>query len=66
MGFLDRLMGRGKKAAGDGAGDTSLRREGMHQEAKGAAEERAETAEQVAQKERESAAEHEMKKEAES
>jgi uncharacterized protein YjbJ (UPF0337 family) len=66
MGFLDRLMGRGKKAAGDVAGDTSLRREGMHQEAKGAAEERAETAEQVAQKERESAAEHEMKKEAES
>ena len=66
MGFLDRLMGRGKKAAGDVAGDASLRREGVHQEAKGAAEERAETAEQIAQEERRSAAEHEMKKDAES
>jgi len=66
MGFLDRLMGRGKKAAGDVAGDASLRREGVHQEAKGAAEKRAETAEQIAQEERTSAAEHEMKKDAES
>ena len=33
MGLLDRLMGRGKKAAGDVTGDASLRREGMHQEA---------------------------------
>jgi uncharacterized protein YjbJ (UPF0337 family) len=66
MGLLDRLMGRGKKAAGDVTGDASLRREGMHQEAQGAAEERAETAEQVAQKERDTAAEHELEKEAES
>jgi uncharacterized protein YjbJ (UPF0337 family) len=66
MGFLDRLMGRGKKAAGDVTGDDSLRREGMHQEAKGAAEERAEAAEQVAQEERQAAAEHELEKEAES
>ncbi len=66
MGFLDRLMGRGKKAAGDMANDASLRREGMHQEQKGMAEERAESAETVAQAERERAAEHEVKKEAES
>lgn len=66
MGFLDRLMGRGKKAAGDLKDDASLRREGMHQEQKGMAEERAESAETVAQEEREKAAEHEMKKEAES
>ena len=66
MGFLDRLMGRGKKAAGDVAGDDSLRREGMHQEAKADAETRAANAEQVAQKERQAAAEHEIKKETES
>jgi uncharacterized protein YjbJ (UPF0337 family) len=66
MGFLDRLMGRGKKAAGDLTGDDSMRKEGAHQEAKSAAEDRAEAAEAVAQEERETAAEHEVKKEAES
>jgi uncharacterized protein YjbJ (UPF0337 family) len=66
MGLLDRLLGRGKKAAGDVTGDASLRREGVHQEAKGAAEERAETAEQVAREERTAAAEHDLKKETES
>jgi uncharacterized protein YjbJ (UPF0337 family) len=66
VGFWDRLMGRGKKAAGDVTDDRSLRREGMHQEQKGMAEERAETAEDVAQEERERAAEHEIRKETES
>jgi uncharacterized protein YjbJ (UPF0337 family) len=66
MGFLDRLMGRGKKATGDLTGDESMRSEGMHQEAKGAAEERADAAEEVAKEERKTAAEHEVKKEAES
>ena len=65
MGFLDRLMGRGKKAAGDLTGDASMRREGMHEEQKGMAEERAESAEDLAQEERERAAEHEIKKETE-
>jgi uncharacterized protein YjbJ (UPF0337 family) len=65
MGFWDKLMGRGKQAAGDVTGDASMRREGVHQEQKGAAEERAESAEAVAQEEREKAAEHEIKKEAE-
>jgi uncharacterized protein YjbJ (UPF0337 family) len=58
MGFLDKLMGRGKKAAGDVTGDSSLRSEGMHQEQEGMAEDRATQAEQTAQEERERAAEH--------
>lgn len=58
MGFLDKLLGRGKKAAGDLADKPELRREGAHQEAEGKAEERAATAEETAQKERERAAEH--------
>jgi uncharacterized protein YjbJ (UPF0337 family) len=66
MGFLDRLMGRGKKAAGDVTGDESMRSEGAHQEAKADAEERAEAAEETAQEARETAAEHETKKKAES
>jgi uncharacterized protein YjbJ (UPF0337 family) len=66
MGFWDKLMGRGKQAAGDVADDDSMRREGAHQEAKGAAEDRAEAAEDVAQEARVDAAEHELKKEAES
>lgn len=58
MSWLDKLMGRGKKAAGDLTGDSSMKREGMHQEQEGMASERAESAEEMAQKERESAAEH--------
>lgn len=58
MGFLDRLLGRGKKTAGDMTGDASMRREGMHQEREGMAEERASTAEEKAQEAREEAAEH--------
>jgi uncharacterized protein YjbJ (UPF0337 family) len=57
MGFLDKLLGRGKKAAGDVTGDASLRREGMHQEQAGMAEERAASHEEAAQEERTEAAE---------
>jgi uncharacterized protein YjbJ (UPF0337 family) len=56
--FWDKLMGRGKKAAGDVADDKSLRREGAHQEAEGAAQDRAESAEETAQAAREEAAKH--------
>ena len=35
MGLLDKITGRGKKAAGDLAGDSSLRREGRQEERKG-------------------------------
>lgn len=62
MSFLDKLLGRGKKAAGDLAGDASMRREGMHQESEGMAEERAATAEDDAQMAREEAAEHRAKR----
>ena len=58
MSWLDRLMGRGKKKAGDMTGDSSMKREGMHQEQEAMASERAESAEQMAQEERERAAEH--------
>ena len=58
MGLLDKLLGRTKKAAGDLTGDTSMRREGMHQEMAGAADERASEHEDLAQDARESAAEH--------
>jgi uncharacterized protein YjbJ (UPF0337 family) len=62
MGLLDKILGRGKQAAGDVAGDASLRREGVHQEAEGAAEDRAETLEQEAQEARETAAEQKAKR----
>ncbi|HET7555357.1 MAG TPA: hypothetical protein VFJ75_06870 [Gaiellaceae bacterium] len=58
MSFLDKLLGRGKKAAGDMTGDSSMAREGMHQEQEATASEHAEHAEEVAQEERERAAEH--------
>lgn len=63
MGFLDKLLGRGKKAMGDMTGDSSMRREGMHQEQEGMAEDRATSAEQMAQEERERAAEHRAERE---
>lgn len=56
MGLLDRLMGRGKKAAGDLAGDSSMRREGAAQEREGMAEDRADRYEEQAQGAREDAA----------
>ena len=56
MGLLDKLMGRGKKAAGDMTGDSSMRQEGMHQEQEGMAEDRADAAEGQAQSAREEAA----------
>jgi uncharacterized protein YjbJ (UPF0337 family) len=56
--FLDKLLGRGKKAAGDVTGDQSLHDEGVHQEQAGMAEDRAEAAEDRAQEARDEAAEH--------
>jgi uncharacterized protein YjbJ (UPF0337 family) len=52
MGWLDKLMGRGKQAAGDMTGKPSMREEGRHQEAAGAAEDSASHHEDVAQEER--------------
>lgn len=62
MSLFDRLLGRGKKAAGDVVGDASLRREGMHQEQEGNAEDRAARHEDLAQEERERAAEHRIQR----
>lgn len=62
MGWLDKLLGRGKKTAGDVTGDSSMKREGMHQEQSAMASERAESAEEMAQEERERAAEHEARR----
>lgn len=63
MSWLDKLLGRGKQAAGDLAGDASLRHEGMHQEQEANAEDRAAGHEELAQRERERAAEHHAERE---
>jgi uncharacterized protein YjbJ (UPF0337 family) len=57
MGLLDKLLGRGKKAAGDMMGDSAMRREGAAQEREGAAEDRAAQHEEMAQEQRQQAAE---------
>ena len=57
MGLLDKILGRGKKAAGDLTGDSSMKREGAAQERAGAAEDRAEEHEELAQEQRNQAAE---------
>jgi uncharacterized protein YjbJ (UPF0337 family) len=62
MSLLDKLLGRGKKAVGDAAGDESLRREGMPQEHEAAAEDRAARHDELAQEERERAAEHHVQR----
>jgi uncharacterized protein YjbJ (UPF0337 family) len=63
MSWLDKLLGRGKKTAGEVTGDSSMKSEGMHQEQEGMAKERAESAEEMAQEERERAAEHHSQRE---
>jgi uncharacterized protein YjbJ (UPF0337 family) len=47
MSFIDKLTGRTKKAAGDLAGDRSLRREGSKEERKGEAKEQLDRAEEA-------------------
>ena len=63
MGLLDKLLGRGKQAAGDLTGDASLRSEVVHQEKEGRAEESAERHEELASEERTRAAEHRAERE---
>jgi uncharacterized protein YjbJ (UPF0337 family) len=62
MSWLDKLLGRSKKAAGEMTGDSSMKQEGMHQEQAGMATERADSAEEMAQDERERAAEHQAQR----
>jgi uncharacterized protein YjbJ (UPF0337 family) len=52
MSWLDKLLGRDKKAAGDLTDDSSMKSEGMHQEQEAMASERADSAEDTAQQER--------------
>jgi hypothetical protein len=49
MSWLDRLLGRGKKAMDDVMGDRSTKSEGMHQEQSGMGTEGAESAGQMGQ-----------------
>jgi uncharacterized protein YjbJ (UPF0337 family) len=63
MSWLDKLLGRGKKATGDVMGDSSLQREGAAQEREAMAEQRAEMYEQEASAERERAAEQRTERE---
>jgi uncharacterized protein YjbJ (UPF0337 family) len=49
MGFLDRLLGRNKKAAGDTMGDSSMRREGAAQEREPAMQDQPEQHDQMGQ-----------------
>jgi uncharacterized protein YjbJ (UPF0337 family) len=46
MSILDKITGRAKKAAGDVAGDSSLRREGAREERKGEAKEQLDRAQE--------------------
>ena len=48
MGFMDKITGRAKKAAGDLAGDESLRRQGSQEERKGEAKDELANAQQQA------------------
>jgi uncharacterized protein YjbJ (UPF0337 family) len=54
---MDKILGRGKKAAGDVMGDSSMRREGAAQEREGAAQDRAAKHEELAAEQRQQAAE---------
>lgn len=63
MGLLDKILGRGKKAAGDMTGDASLHREGAAQEREGAAEDRAAKHEELASEQHQQAAEARVERE---
>ena len=61
MSIIDKATGRAKKAAGDLAGDSKIRREGAREERKGEAKDEAEEAEVEASEKREEAANLERK-----
>jgi uncharacterized protein YjbJ (UPF0337 family) len=56
MGWLDKLLGRGKRTMGEAADSPRMREEGRHQEAAGQASERAEGFQERAAAEQERAA----------
>ena len=49
MSIIDKITGRTKKAAGDLAGDSSLRRQGAREERKGEAKEQLDRAQDAVQ-----------------
>jgi uncharacterized protein YjbJ (UPF0337 family) len=57
MGWLDKLLGRTKRTAGEAAGRPEMREEGRAREAAARAEDRAGEHEELAQEQRERAAE---------
>ena len=61
MSILDKITGRTKKAAGDLAGDGSLRRQGQREEAKGEAKEKLEEAQDSAARKAQEVADLERK-----
>jgi len=63
MGWLDKLMGKGKQAAGDATDSPSLRDEGRHQETAGHASDSAASHEKQASEMRDRAAEERAKQE---
>jgi uncharacterized protein YjbJ (UPF0337 family) len=63
MGLLDKILGRGKQAAGDVMGDSSMRREGAAQEREADAQERAERHEELAAEQRQQAADARVERE---
>ncbi len=56
MGWLDKLMGRGKRTAGEAMDSPAMRDEGRHQEAAGMADDRADRHEDMAKEAREAEA----------
>lgn len=53
MSWLDKLLGRGKRTAGEAMDSPAMREEGRHQEAAGRAEDTANQHEELAQEARE-------------
>jgi uncharacterized protein YjbJ (UPF0337 family) len=53
MSWLDKLLGRGKRAAGEATDSPAMREEGRHQEAAARAEDTAQRHEELAQEARE-------------
>jgi uncharacterized protein YjbJ (UPF0337 family) len=61
MGILDKITGRTKKAAGDIAGDPSLRRQGRQEERKGEAKDELSRAEEQVEEKAAEVSERERK-----
>ncbi len=61
MSILDKITGRAKKAAGDLAGDASLRRQGAREERKGEAKEELDNAQEKIERKADEVADLERK-----